>query len=263
MQQGADDRARVDHGEPVLGATLARQVPGGTLGDGLGAHVGGQAVRVRVGPVLLRQRSLFGALREPDRGDGGGDDHPLHVVVERLAEHAQCALAGRHDQLVRVLRLVRREGGGHVQDVVAALDDVVPVLVAQQVGLMDGEVVAGIDLRGDRLVHLPLAGGVPDGRPDAVAAPHQLDDAPAAEIAGAAGDQNRLAVALRHRPSPSHRLPGRAHSLRSSAPAWRRAPGRHAAGAPGSRPRSSPARASRGGGTARRSRARRRGRCWR
>ena len=200
MQQGSDDRARVDHSEPVLGATLARQGPGGTLGDGLGAHVGGQAVRVRVGPVLLRQRSLFGALREPDRGDGGGDDHPLHVVVECLAEHTQCALAGRDDQLVRVLRLVRREGGGHVQDVVAALDDVVPVLVAHQVGLMNGQVVGGIDLRRNRLVHLPLAGGIPDGGPDAIAAANQLDDAPAAEIAGPAGDQNRLAVALCHRP---------------------------------------------------------------
>ena len=179
-------------------APLLDQVPGRSLGDRLGANVWGEALVVGIRPVVLGQRPLLRALGEADRRDRGGHHDPLDAVVERLAEDPQGSLAGRHDQLVRVLRLLRREGRGDVKDVVAALDDVVPVLVAGQVGLVDGEVVGRIDLRGNRGVDLRLAGRVANGRPDSVAPLDQPDDAPPGEIAGAAGGQDCLAVAFGH-----------------------------------------------------------------
>jgi hypothetical protein len=188
MQHRADDRPGVDHGQAILGASLLHQVPGGQLGDRLRADVGSEALVVRVGPVVLVEHLGLGTLGEPDGGDGRGDDDSHDAVVQSGAEHPQRALARGDDQVVRVLGLLWRERGGDVEDVVTALDHVVPVLVAHQICLVDGEVRALADLRFDRRVHVALAAGIPDGGPDAVAAFDQSDDAPAGQVARAAGD---------------------------------------------------------------------------
>ena len=66
-----------------------------------------------------------------DRRYRGGDDDAFDPRVEAGAEHAQGSLAGGDDQLVRILRLDRRERRSDVENVVAALDRVRPVLVLQ------------------------------------------------------------------------------------------------------------------------------------
>ena len=68
------------------------------------------------------------------------------------------------------------------------LDRVRPVLIAHQVGCVNGEMVSRVDLRGDAGVHLPLASRIADRRPHTKAAPKQLDDAPAGQVARAARD---------------------------------------------------------------------------
>ncbi len=127
-----------------------------------------------------------------DRGDRGGDDDSLDPGVEGGAQDPQRALARRHDQLVGVLRLHRREGRGDVEHVVAAGDGLGPAVVGEQVGGEHREPLAGVDLRGDRGAHLALAGEVADGRAHRVALAQQLDDAPAAEESRAAADQDGL-----------------------------------------------------------------------
>src|SRR4029077_2605657 len=164
-------------------AALLDEVPGGPLGDGLRTDVGSETLLVGIGPVLLGQGLLLRALGEPDGCDRGGDDDALDAVVEGLADDSQSALAGRDDELVRVLRLLRREGGGDMEHVVAALDHVVPVLVAREVGLVDGEMWPRAHLRLDRGVDITLAGWVPDRGPDSVAALEQVDDAPGGQVA--------------------------------------------------------------------------------
>ena len=64
--------------------------------------------------------------------------------------------------------------------------------IAAQVRRDEGETIAGVDLRTDPGPDLGLLDEIPHGRPHPVALAQQLDQAPAAEKPGAAGDQHRL-----------------------------------------------------------------------
>ena len=91
-----------------------------------------------------------------------------------------------------------------MEDVVAARDRLGPALVAGQVGGEHRQPIAGLDLGTHRGPHLRLAREAANGRSHRVAAAQELDHTPAAEKAGATGDQNRLAsvVRRRHLPQP-------------------------------------------------------------
>ena len=86
-----------------------------------------------------------------------------------------------------------------MEDVVAALDRLGPAVVAGEVRGEHRQPVAGIHLGADRGPHLGLPREAADRRPHGVAAAQELDHAPAAEEAGAAGDQNRLTGIFHHR----------------------------------------------------------------
>ena len=90
-----------------------------------------------------------------------------------------------------------------MEDVVAAPNRLGPALVAGEVGGEHGQPIAGIHLGTDRGAHLGLPGEAANGRPHRVAAAQELDHAPAAEEAGATGDQDRLtAIFSLHQPQP-------------------------------------------------------------
>ena len=143
---------------------LAHQVPGRALGDRLRLGVGRSARRRRGRSSPPRSAPLGDGLPLPrDRGDRGGDDDPLDAAPQGRAQDPQGPVAGGHDQLVGVLGLGRRERRGDVEDVVAAVDRLLPALVAKQVGGGEREPVAGVDL-GGRSRRAPPARGRGRGR---------------------------------------------------------------------------------------------------
>src|SRR4029450_14129279 len=71
---------------------------------------------------------------------------------------------------------------------------------------MNAEVLMRVGLRPDGGPGLGLPRGIANGCPHSVAALQQLDDAPAADVPRAAGDQDRLAVAWGHRSYPITRV---------------------------------------------------------
>ena len=148
------------------------------------------------------------ALAEPDRRDRGGDDDPLRPGVQARAQDPEGSLPRGHDQLVGVLRLLGWEWRGDVQDVLAARNRLGPALVAGEVRGEHRQPIAGVHLGTDRGSHLGLPGEAADRRSHRVAAAQELDHAPAAEKAGATGDQNRLTADLQ--PSSAATLTGSA-----------------------------------------------------
>ena len=81
-----------------------------------------------------------------------------------------------------------------MQYVVASIDRPVPTVVGEQIRGQHSEVVAGVHLGGDSGPHLGLSREVAHGRAHRIAAAKQLDQAPAAQVTGAAGDEDRLGI---------------------------------------------------------------------
>ena len=106
----ADDGARIDDRQPLLGAGLADQAPGLPLGDRLRARVGRQARIVAVRPVPIAVgRAVDRRAAAAHGGDRGRHHDPLDPGVEGRPQNPQGAVPGRDDQLVGILRL----GGGN------------------------------------------------------------------------------------------------------------------------------------------------------
>ena len=179
---------------------VADELPSRALGDRLRARVRGQRGVVPVGPVRLRVgRAVAGRAAAPDGGDRRGHHDPLDAGVQARPQDAQRTVAGGDDELVRVLRLCRRERRGDMEDVGAAGDGLGPPGVVAQIGGDDREPAVRLGARRrHRRADVALAGGVADGRAHRVTAVEQLRDAPAAEVAGPAGDEDGLIRGVAH-----------------------------------------------------------------
>jgi hypothetical protein len=84
-----------------------------------------------------------------------------------------------------------------VEDVPAPAGGLIPATVVLEIRGGELEPVPRVDLGADRGSDLRLTGEVADGGPYPVAAAEELYRAPAAEEAGAAGDENRLGLRFR------------------------------------------------------------------
>ena len=168
-------------------------IPGGALGDRLRAHIGRASQVVGIGPVALVVGRV-GRRRAPvaHRGDRRSHHDALHARVEARLQHAQRSVARRHDQLVCILRLRRRERRCDVQHVVAPRYRVGPAVVGVEIGREDRQPLAGVHAcTGDRRPHIVGSLQVAHGRANGVAAAQQLDRAPPAEESRSPGDQHR------------------------------------------------------------------------
>ena len=109
------------------------EVPGGTLGDRLGARVGRQPWRIGVGPVR------FGVVadclrRVTHRRERGGQHHPACAGVPSRLQHTHCALPGGDDQFVGVRGLGGRDRRSDVVDFLHSLESGRPAVVGGQIG---------------------------------------------------------------------------------------------------------------------------------
>ena len=138
------------------------------------------------------ENAVWARQRGPARLDGRGHHHPSDTRAAGGAQHAQRAVARRHDQLVRVTRRVDADRRGDVKHVAAARDRRVPPCVGGEVGGDDGQAIASVDLPGDLRAQLRLLRRIAHRSADGVAAPQQLDNRPAGEEAAAPRDQNRI-----------------------------------------------------------------------
>ena len=79
----------------------------------------------------------------------------LYAVVARRAQYSQRPFARGHDEIVLMGGTARREGRGHVQHILIAVNGLLPTLIPLQIGGSEGE--AGF--RPDFLEHLTDVGG--------------------------------------------------------------------------------------------------------
>ena len=130
-----------------------------------------------------------------DRAARRGEHHALDLRVARRLQHAQRAVARRHDQLVFVLRRGGRHRRRDVDHVVAAGHGLAPAVVVKQVRLEERQAVVAANSAGrDRRPDLTLALSAAHRRTDVVPCLEQLHDDVTGNEPGASRDENHAHV---------------------------------------------------------------------
>jgi len=83
-----------------------------------------------------------------DRGERGGQHHPLDACVARGAQHPQRTFARGHDQLVVMLGHADGKRRGNVQHVLAAGGGFLPAGIVLQIGGEEVHRLAGLGAAG-------------------------------------------------------------------------------------------------------------------
>ena len=193
-QHRAEHGGRVDahiFHRPAVGLHPVARRP---LGQRLGLDIGIGIERIDVRPVRFGERRGACAMAIGDGRHAAGHHHAADAGGMGKAQCPQGAFAGRHDQLIGVLRFAGRNRRGDVLDEGDAVHRRGPAIVAHQVAghqLQIGQPEGGAHVvsprqAADGAAHRPTLG-------------HQRLDHEAGNIAGRAGDQH-LAPGIRHRP---------------------------------------------------------------
>jgi len=126
-----------------------------------------------------------------DCREGRGQDDALDAGVARGPQHSQRTVDGRPDQVVLVLGLGEREGGGNVLDIVASGDCLGPASILVEIGGGEGQPVEIFrpGLR-ERIAHRLFLGQRPHRRAHIVPRLEQLQDDVPADKARSTRDQN-------------------------------------------------------------------------
>jgi hypothetical protein len=141
-------------------------------------------------------------------GNGGhaaGHHHPLHAGGMGKTQRPERTFAGRHDQIVGVLRLPGRDGRSNMLNKFDALHRFGPAGIAHQITGHQFQIG-----QGQRGAHFGGASEITDGTAHRPAIAHQRLDDEAGDIARCAGDQHLAPIRnkfIRHYHAPACRFP--------------------------------------------------------